>query len=73
MANEGLGISEIAPKVLMWRRERDLQMILRRLSPTLLRRFLAAIADLDSQAKSGARSIETGVEILLTRLAAAGK
>ncbi len=67
---EGLGISEIAPKVLMWGREQELRALLKRLSPTLLRRFLAAIADLDSQAKSGVRSIETGVELLLARLAA---
>jgi DNA polymerase-3 subunit delta len=67
---EGLGISEIAPKVLMWGREQELRTILKRLSPLLLRRFLAAIADLDSQAKSGVRSIETGVELMLARLAA---
>ncbi len=71
MASNGLDISEIAPKLLMWRRERELQTILKRLSPTLLRRFLAAIADLDSQAKSGTRSIETGIELLLARLATA--
>jgi DNA polymerase III delta subunit len=67
---DGLGISAIAPKVLMWGREQELRVILKRLSPALLRRFLAALADLDSQAKSGLRSIETGVELLLARLAA---
>lgn len=73
MASAGLDISEIAPKVLMWRREQELRTILRRLSPTLLRRLLAAIADLDSQAKSGVRSIETGVELMLARLAATAR
>jgi DNA polymerase-3 subunit delta len=67
---DGLGIGEIAPKVLMWGREQELRVILKRLSPALLRRFLAALADLDSQAKSGLRSIETGVELMLARLAA---
>lgn len=73
MVKEGLDIAEIAPKVLMWRREHELQTILKRLSPTLLRRFLAAIADLDSQAKSGTRSIDTGIEVMLARLASAAR
>ncbi len=66
----GEPIPAIAPKVMMWGRERELETILRRLSPQILRRTLAAMAELDSQAKVGARSIETGVELLLTRLAA---
>ena len=66
---DGVDVSEIASKLMMWRREADLLALFRRLSPTLLRRLLAAIANLDSQAKSGARSIETGVEHLLIRLA----
>jgi DNA polymerase-3 subunit delta len=69
MLREGAGISEIAPKVLMWRRERELEAILKRYSPAFLRRVLAAAADLDSQAKSGVRSIDTGVELMLARLA----
>lgn len=69
LLSEGEGIRAIAPKVMMWGRESQLQTILRRLAPTSLRRALAAIAELDSQAKSGSRSIETGVELLLVRLA----
>jgi len=42
-----------------------------RLSARSIRRALAAVADLDSQAKSGLRSIETGVEMILVRLAKA--
>ena len=67
---DGLPLSAIAPKVMMWRRERELQQILDRLPPARLRRALAGIARLDAQAKSGTRSIETGVEHLLTQLAA---
>jgi hypothetical protein len=63
-------VAEIAPKVMMWHRERELETLLRRLPAAFLRRMLAAIADLDSQAKSGARSIETGVELMLLRLGA---
>ncbi len=69
MAAGGATVGEIAPKVMMWRREAELQTILRRLSPLLLRRLLAHLASLDSQAKSGARSIETGIELMLVRLA----
>lgn len=42
-----------------------------RLSARSIRRALAAVADLDSQAKTGLRSIETGVEMILVRLAKA--
>lgn len=67
---EGQPLRAVAPRLMMWGREQALETLLRRLSPSFLRRLLAAVADLDSQAKSGARSIETGVESLLTRLAA---
>lgn len=70
LAAEGQPIRSIAPRVMMWGREAELQTILKRLSPRALRASLAAIADLDSQAKSGLRSIERGVELLLVRLAA---
>ena len=70
MVAEGLSIREIAPKAMMWGRERELDTILRRLSPARLKRILAAIADLDSQAKVGSRSIDTGVEALLCEMAA---
>lgn len=69
LAAAGASAAEIAPRVGMWGREHDLQLLLRRLSAATLRRLLAAIAELDSQAKLGVRSIETGVELTLTRLA----
>ena len=45
-------------------------VVLRRLPLGRLTELLAAIGELDSQAKSGRRSIETGVEELLLRVAA---
>ncbi len=70
MVAAGDSLREVAPRMMMWGRERQLETILNRLPARLLRRLLAAIADLDSQAKSGARSIEMGIELLLVRLAA---
>jgi len=67
---DGMPVSAIAPKVMMWRRERELETLLRRLPPPRLSRLLAALATLDSQAKVGARSIEAGIEALLIELAA---
>lgn len=46
-------------------RPADLQNILRRLSPRAARALLANLAQLDFQAKSGTRSIDTGVEAIL--------
>lgn len=69
LADQGLPVAAIAPKVMMWRRERDLERILAHLAPTRIRRALADLARLDAQAKSGSRSIEAGVEQLLTQLA----
>ena len=69
MAADGVPVPAIAPKVMMWGRQRELEALLRRLSPDRLKRILAAIAELDSQAKVGARSIETGVEALLLKVA----
>lgn len=69
MASERVPIRSIAPKVMMWGRERELEALLRRLPLSRLKRILAAIAQLDSQAKTGARSIETGVEALLIEAA----
>lgn len=71
MAAEGTPIRSIAPKVIMYGRDQELATILRRLSAGRIARVLAALADLDMQAKSGARSIETGIEGLLVRVAAA--
>ena len=69
MLDAGLSTAEIAPKVMAWGREQQLEAALRRLPAHSLRQFLAALADLDSQAKSGTRSIETGIERLLVQLA----
>ncbi len=69
LIEQGLPLSAVAPKVMMWRRERELGAILRRLPPTRIKRTLAALAELDAQAKSGARSIDNGVEALLLDLA----
>ena len=66
----GASIRAIAPKLMMWGREREAETLLQRLPPRRLKGLLAAVAELDSQAKSGIRSIETGVEALLTRVAA---
>lgn len=70
MAADGLPLRAIAPKAGMWNRERELQALLDRLSPTRLKRILAGIAQLDSQAKVGARSIDTGIEAVLAEVAA---
>ncbi len=70
MAAEGMPIRSIAPKVMMWGREREFEGLLRRLPARRLEQLLAALGELDSQAKSGTRSIEAGVEGLLTQVAA---
>lgn len=70
MAAAGENIRAIAPKVQMWGRERDLEAILHRQPRTRCKLLLAAIADLDAQAKVGLRSIETGVAALLVQIAA---
>jgi len=67
---EGASVAEIAPRMMMWGRQRELETLLRRLPLGRLTELLAAIGELDSQAKSGRRSIETGVEELLLRVAA---
>jgi len=67
--HDGATPSEIAPRVGGWGRERELETVLAKLSPAQACRLLAAAAELDSQVKSGLRSIENGVEALLLRLA----
>lgn len=67
----GQSLRSLAPQMMMYGRERELEQILRRLPPRRLRGLLAALAELDAQAKSGARTIERGIELLLARLAAA--
>lgn len=69
-AATGENAYDIAPKVLMWNRPRDLEQILRRLPAARIRRILASLAQLDSQAKVGLRSIERGVEAILAEVAA---
>lgn len=70
LVEEGQSPRAIAPRVMMWGREAELEQILRRLPDRTVRRLLAATADLDSQVKTGGRSIEAGVEALLLALAA---
>lgn len=70
MLADGLPVRAIAPKLRMGGREHELDSLLRRLPPARLRRILATIARLDSQAKVGAQSIETGIEALLLEVAA---
>lgn len=69
MAAAGGAVRDIAPKVMMWGRERELEIILKRQKAPRVRAAWAALAELDAQAKSGARSIEAGVESLLIRVA----
>ncbi len=69
LAADGVPVSAIAPKVMMWRRELELETILRRLPALRVQRLLAGLAALDAQAKSGLRSIEAGVERLLLAVA----
>lgn len=73
MRQAGATIRDIAPKVLMWGRERELENILKQQSLERLAVAWAALAELDTQAKSGARSIEAGVESLLIRVAEASE
>ena len=69
MAASGTPINQIAPRVMMWGRIEELQQLLRRVSADRLKRLLAGIAALDAKAKSGTRSIDTGIEAFLLRLA----
>ena len=69
MLADGLPLGAVAPKVMMWNRAPELQALLDRCPPQRLKAILAGIADLDSQAKVGARSIETGIEMLLMEVA----
>ncbi len=70
MLREGLSIAAIAPKVLMWGRERELQTLLATQSESRLAGSLCRLAQLDAQAKVGARSIENGIEALILEVAA---
>jgi DNA polymerase-3 subunit delta len=70
---DGAAPGAVARKAGLWGRENQLQNLLRRQSAPRLQQALAALAHLDAQAKSGARSIEKGVELFLLRLAAPGR
>lgn len=70
LRSSGMNTRAIAPKVMMWGRERQLEQLLQRLPATRIARLLGDLADLDAQSKSGSRSIETGVEALLLAVAA---
>lgn len=61
--------SMIAPQVQMWGRPRELEAILTRLPVGRVERLLVELAELDAQAKIGARSIESGIEAMLVRTA----
>lgn len=69
MRSSGMNPGAIAPRVMMWGRERELAQLLQMQPAAKLKRMLAALADLDAQAKVGARSIEMGVEALLVTAA----
>ncbi len=73
LTGAGLTVPEAARRLGAWGRDRELEALIRRLPPLLLRRLAAAVAQLDSQAKLGTRSIETGVELILVRLASASR
>lgn len=61
----GEPLNEVARKVNMWNRGAELSRQLRRCPPRRLERLLNDMAELDSKAKSGLRSMELGVEALL--------
>lgn len=67
---DGLPMGQVAPKVMMWGREADLNRQLRRLPARRLERLLADMADLDARAKTGLRSMDLGIESLLVGIAA---
>lgn len=71
MAADGLPLSAIAPKLMMFRREAELERQLRRFPPRRLQRMLAALAQLDLHSKLGLASVERGVAAFLLRTAAA--
>lgn len=72
MAADGLPLSAIAPKLLMFRRERDLERQLRRFPAPRLQRMLASLAQLDLHSKLGLASVERGVEVFLVQTCGRG-
>lgn len=73
MTAAGESAFAIAPKVGMWNRGQELEQLLRRMPALRVKRLLARVAELDAQAKVGARSIETGIESVLLEASAAGR
>lgn len=69
MVAEGMPIAGVAPKVMMFRRERELKMELSRNPAERLRSLLARLAELDKASKLGLRSLETGIEAILIEVA----
>lgn len=66
---EGASLREIAPRMLMWGRERELETILSRVPSRRAAATLAALAETDAAAKSGSRSLENGIEAVLIGVA----
>lgn len=66
----GGNLFSIAAKSGFYNRQEELGRILARLPELRLARAIAQVAHLDQQVKTGLRSIESGVEALLTELAA---
>lgn len=69
MIGQGVPIGSVAPKVMMFRRERELQSELDRHPAERLRSLLARMAELDKNSKLGLRSLETGIEAILIEVA----
>lgn len=67
----GGNLFSIAAKSGFYNRQEELAKILTRLPELRIARAIAGVAQLDQQVKTGLRSIESGVEALLTDLAAA--
>lgn len=68
MVADGVPLSAVAARVMMYRREPDLERQLARCAPRRLTRLLAAMAELDQRVKLGLRSYEHGVEALLIEM-----
>ena len=69
MLADGMDSLAVARNAGLWRNPSDLPALIRRQPPLRLKRILARIAQLDSQAKVGGRSIDTGIEAVLAVLA----
>lgn len=70
LRSSGAPMATVAAKIGLWGRPAEAELLLRRLSHARVQRMLKQLAELDGEAKVGARSIERGVEALLVELAA---